>query len=326
MGEVAWMRKRGWHFRRMGSGFLLLSLAIIVSITLNLKFFNSSAISQASILNDDLDGNDEVYMLIWEEKKEKMLNTLIQQYYKEHPQKVLVTGKKGNLERHNKGKSETKKPKKAPKVQTPSLQGPQGNHVVYLTIDDGPSTATAKIDQILTQYHVPATFFLLEPNMKKYPNVLKELAKKGFRLGLHGVTHDKNKFYHSRETVVAEMKTAQKTLQQITGIKTVLIRVPYGSVPYMTPDYRKAEAEAGFIMWDWNIDSRDWAFNDARYVSYTLKQVDQFRHKKESPVILIHDKPETAKYLASLLEALKARHYEFKTIDPNLQPLQFRWH
>jgi len=326
MEKVARMQKRFWRFLWMTSGLILLTMVIVVPITLNLKLLNNSVMAKATILNDDINDYDEGYPLIWDEKKERMLKTLIQNYYKEHPRKVIMTRKKEDDEQHGLETPFKKKPEIATKGQTPSPQSPQGNHTVYLTIDDGPSSATSKIDKILTQYRVPATFFLLEPNMRKYPNVLKDLAKKGFSLGLHGVTHDKNKFYHSRETVVAEMKTAQKTLQQITGIKTVLIRVPYGSVPYMTPDYRQAEVEAGFIMWDWNVDSLDWEFNDARYVSYTLKQVDQFRHKKESLIILIHDRPETAEYLPRLLEALKARHYEFKAIDPNLKPLQFRWH
>jgi len=197
--------------------------------------------------------------------------------------------------------------------------------VVFLTFDDGPSAATPTIVHLLEQYRMNATFFMLEPNMRRFPAAVKAIAEDGFGCGLHGVTHDVHKFYRSPQTAVGEMKTAQSTLKQLTGIHTPLIRVPYGSVPYMTPAERQAEQNAGFIMWDWNVDSHDWDYRDVRFVRETEKQLETMRRKgsRSSPVILLHDRPETAKALPALLEYLKAHGYRTKVIDPSLKPVQF---
>ena len=42
-----------------------------------------------------------------------------------------------------------------------------------------------------------ATFFMLGPNMKEHPEVVKRTHKERFGLALHGVTHDVAKIYSS---------------------------------------------------------------------------------------------------------------------------------
>ncbi|MBJ6360103.1 polysaccharide deacetylase family protein [Paenibacillus sp. GCM10012307] len=110
---------------------------------------------------------------------------------------------------------------------------------IYLTFDDGPSSVSDKILDILDQYKVKATFFMLEPHMRTYPEILKRMVKEGHGVGIHGVTHDKHKFYHSEQTAFDEMIKGQATLESITGIKTELIRSPYGSIPYLLDSYRQ---------------------------------------------------------------------------------------
>jgi peptidoglycan/xylan/chitin deacetylase (PgdA/CDA1 family) len=53
------------------------------------------------------------------------------------------------------------------------------------------------------------------------------------------------------------MDQTRSTLKSITGLDSLLIRTPYGSAPYMTPEYKKAVADHGYLLWDWNVDSRD---------------------------------------------------------------------
>lgn len=268
-----------------------------------------------------VNANDrKAYDLILQVKKKQMLTSVVNEYRKDHPPKVEP--KPPEKTEKVTEKEQAKKP--APPPPVPKKKIPTGKRIVYLTIDDGPSASTATVTRILNQYHVTATFFMLEPNMRRYPTDLKTLAKDGFGLGLHGVTHDKNKFYQSTKTVVSEMKSAQATLQKITGVKTNLIRVPYGSVPYMTVAERQAEVNAGFIMWDWTIDSRDWDYKDHRYVTSTIQQLEKVEANNESAVILIHDLPTTAKYLPQLLDYLKTNHYELRKIDESLAPVQFK--
>lgn len=196
--------------------------------------------------------------------------------------------------------------------------------IAYLTFDDGPTHYLTDILQILAESEVPATFFMLEPSMSAHADVLSRMAEEGHAFGLHGVTHKRKQFYASQESVLGEMNTAQAKLQEITGIKTVLIRTPYGSKPYMTPAYREAVGAAGYKLWDWNVDSKDWFYRDERLVSHTLKQIEVLEKKKVTPVILLHERKETVQFLPQILAYLQSKNYVLKVPDAETEPVQFK--
>jgi peptidoglycan-N-acetylglucosamine deacetylase len=245
--------------------------------------------------------------------KEKQTEAAMKQPTKEEkPEKV-------NKEKPSKGKKKPEKPSK----NTPIESSPKNiDKTVYLTFDDGPAQATTEILNLLSKYNVKATFFMLEPSMKQYPQIVQRVIQEGHKIGFHGVTHDKNKYYLNRQTVVSEMIQGQQILQEITGIFSNIIRTPYGSKPHMTFDYIQAVAQAGFQMWDWNIDSEDWKLTDGTFVQNTIQQINHF--KKEEPiVILLHDRETTAKHLEDLLKYLMNNGYKMDVLNEELQPVQF---
>jgi peptidoglycan/xylan/chitin deacetylase (PgdA/CDA1 family) len=195
--------------------------------------------------------------------------------------------------------------------------------IVYLTIDDGPSRYTSRLLDTLNKYHVKATFFMINGNMNAHKANVKRMIREGHTIGSHSVTHDKNKFYRSPSSALNEMITTRRTILKITGIKSNLMRVPYGSVPYMKQSYRNAVKKQDFIMWDWNVDSLDWKFNNSRYVSNTLSQVKRIEKKRMTPVILIHDRKATVDSLPLLLSNLKKQGYTFAPINKSIKPYQF---
>ncbi|MBS4173146.1 polysaccharide deacetylase family protein [Bacillus sp. FJAT-49736] len=196
--------------------------------------------------------------------------------------------------------------------------------VVYLTFDDGPSTATMQILTLLKKYQAQATFFMLDPNLKKYSSSAKQIVKNGNSVGSHGVTHDIHKVYRSPAAFVQEMKQTEATLKKITGKESHLIRAPYGSVPYMTPDFRKASDAKGFILWDWDIDSDDWKYPNGQFVQKIKTQVDSCSSDRPL-VVLMHDKTTTAKYLEQVLQYFQKKGYKMVAIDESLQPVQFKY-
>ncbi|MFK2824115.1 polysaccharide deacetylase family protein [Bacillus sp. B190/17] len=195
--------------------------------------------------------------------------------------------------------------------------------IVYLTFDDGPAPVTQEILDLLDRYEAKATFFMLEPNMRLYPDAVKEMVKQGHAAGMHGVTHNKNKIYRSSQSVVDEMKTAQHTLEGLTGLKSHLIRTPYGSVPFMTPEYREKVKEAEFKMWDWTIDSLDWKFRSQQYVPYVINQLQRPHDESKPTVILLHEKTTTLQHLEQLLQYLQINHYKTEILNENLPPFDF---
>lgn len=207
-------------------------------------------------------------------------------------------------------------------VPKPLPQDNEVKKIAYLTFDDGPSALTNGLLDVLLEYNAKATFFMLEPRMKQFPDVLKRMLNEGHALGSHSVTHDKKIFYQSKDQVVYEMNLCRDAMKKITGEDSVLIRVPYGSSPHMNAEYKQYVVDNGLVMWDWNVDSRDWAFKNEDYIQYTINQLIALDRKNEVPVILLHDRSQTIKYLPKLLDYL-VQNYELKAIDPSITPTQF---
>ncbi|WP_243291718.1 polysaccharide deacetylase family protein [Bacillus sp. FJAT-47783] len=195
--------------------------------------------------------------------------------------------------------------------------------VIYLTFDDGPFPVSEEILNVLAKHNAKATYFLLEPNMRKYPDIVKRMKEDGHALGLHGVTHDKRKFYRSAKSVLTEMDKAKETLEELTGVTSSLIRTPYGTYPNMKKEYFQAAEKNGYKVWDWNVDSRDWKYRDKRYVKDAISQIEALESQNKSPVVLLHEKVETAKYLDLFLTKLDEKGYTYKTLNEDMTPIHF---
>ena len=61
---------------------------------------------------------------------------------------------------------------------------------VYLTFDDGPiPEATPFILKVLADYGIKATFFMVGDNVRKYPEIFKQVVDAGHRIGNHTFNH-----------------------------------------------------------------------------------------------------------------------------------------
>jgi peptidoglycan/xylan/chitin deacetylase (PgdA/CDA1 family) len=191
---------------------------------------------------------------------------------------------------------------------------------IYLSFDDGPDEYTPLILDTLAKYKIHATFFMLGPHIDKYPGTVKRMINEGNAVGLHGVTHDYKLIYRTPQTVVNEMDSANRSLKKATGFTTDVIRVPYGSVPYMKQDYRDATVKAGYHLWDWNVDSTDSLGADTpTIIKTTIQQIS----KQATPIVLFHDKKATLQSLPAVLDYLVEHNYDFKTIDSTIPPINF---
>ncbi len=194
--------------------------------------------------------------------------------------------------------------------------------IAYITFDDGPSIYTDKILDILNAYDAKATFFMLSNNIQKYPDSVQKLVDHGNAVGLHGVTHDVKKIYKSPSSVVAEMTECNHSLQKAVGFRTDLIRVPYGSKPYMTQRVKDEVVKAGYKMWDWNIDSKDSSRKNVEPITI-LENVKQQVLRQKVPVILLHERKSTVQALPDLLGFLHEKNYILVPINDNVKPVNF---
>lgn len=191
--------------------------------------------------------------------------------------------------------------------------------IAYITIDDGPSKFTNEILDILEENEVKATFFMIDGNMKKYKNEVQRIVSEGHGAGFHSVSHDKEKIYETPNITVEEFNTCKNTFYDITGVWSNLIRLPYGSKPYMPEDSYDILVESGYMIWDWNVDTLDWKSTTDQIVSNVL----YYGRKHEELVLLFHEKEQTLEALSSSIRVLKERGYKILPISENITEKNF---
>lgn len=198
---------------------------------------------------------------------------------------------------------------------------PKNEQVLYLTFDDGPSEYTPELLDLLKAHHMQATFFMLDTEMKRFPEVVCRMVKEGHAVGVHGVSHEKDIFYRGTLSPLKEMEQANATLQDITGEKTYLARTPYGSSPYLTKAQEAALKEHAYIIWDWNIDSRDWSYRNAQKTcANTIKMIKA--SPKEPKVILFHDMKSVIETMHLFMDWMEENHYTSRAITQELEPVK----
>ncbi|MBE4910150.1 polysaccharide deacetylase [Bacillus luteolus] len=196
---------------------------------------------------------------------------------------------------------------------------------IYLTFDDGPTKYTEGILNILLEKNIQATFFLLKSNIDKYPALVSRIHKDGHSIGCHGVTHDLKQFYATPDSPIDEMNQCFESISSIIDHPSNLIRVPFGSYPYMKQEHRDLLSLNGYLMWDWNVDSEDWSNSSGSFVKKNvIEQVSSLSIKNITPVVLLHDKKVTSDILSIMIDELRKQDYTFSKITEDLKPLQFK--
>lgn len=202
------------------------------------------------------------------------------------------------------------------------------NKTVFITFDDGPSSGTSKVLDILRKESVPATFFV---NGKSNPFLTAQLSKivsEGHTLGMHSYTHRYNVIYASMENFLDDFKRNFLYIKNATGAAPQILRFPGGSINiFNIGTYQSLIAEMlrrGFIYYDWNVSA-----GDAIPGATTQSIIDNVLHGVHlcwgPAFVLFHDNGSANlnEALPVILETLKREGYEFKRIDNSVKPPMF---
>ena len=134
----------------------------------------------------------------------------------------------------------------------------RNDKVVSLTFDAAwGDDHTQTLLNILNQYQVKATFFLVSIWVDAYPNWVKTLADSGMEIMNHSSTHP-HLAQLSYSQVQAEVSGCSDKIQAITGVRPTLFRCPYGE--YNNTVIR-AIHDLGVTPIQWDVDSLDWSGN-----------------------------------------------------------------
>lgn len=113
---------------------------------------------------------------------------------------------------------------------------------------------TIAILDILDQYDVKTTFFLVGGWVDKYPDMVREIAARGHEIGNHSNTHPQMSKL-SESAIQKELSDMSDKVQALTGVRPTLFRPPYGD--YNDRVIQVARRE-GYEAVQWSIDSLDW--------------------------------------------------------------------
>lgn len=179
-------------------------------------------------------------------------------------------------------------------VETSELSGQDGSasHKVYLTFDDGPSANTEKILDILDEYDIKATFFVVGNESKTAREALKQIVERGHALGMHSYSHKYSDIYSSEEDFAADFEKLRSYLEEVTGVTSNVYRFPGGSSNTVSEldmrvfiDYLESE---GVCFYDWNISSGD-ASRKLLTVDQIVENATKGIERRGTSVILMHD-------------------------------------
>lgn len=213
--------------------------------------------------------------------------------------------------------------------ETSSEQSETDVRKVYLTFDDGPSTYTGKILDILDEYNVKATFFVVGKTDEASLDSYKRIVEEGHTLGMHSYSHKYGEIYKSVDAYAEDLTKLQEHLYLTTGVWSRFCRFPGGSSNTVSQvdmdnliDYLN---EQGITYFDWNISSGDAAKG---YVSMhsIVDNVMCNIEKHNNCVVLMHDaadKLTTVEALPVIIEQLlDMENTEILAITDDTIPVQ----
>lgn len=202
-----------------------------------------------------------------------------------------------------------------------------GIRKVYLTFDDGPSANTDTILDILDEYGVKATFFVV--GKEGYNDQYKRIVQEGHSLGMHSYSHKYQDIYQSVDAYREDLMKLHTYLYELTGVDSRIVRFPGGSSNTISGvDMQELIgylSEENIVYYDWNVSSGDAAsgyVSAQRIVDNVLNHIDQFR----TAIVLMHDasdKNTTVEALPIIIEKiLESENTVLLPISEDTVPIQ----
>ena len=148
--------------------------------------------------------------------------------------------------------------------------------MIALTYDDGPNEPyTRQVLDLLAEYGVKATFFVIGKWAKQLPAGVKAIAAGGHEIGCHTETHPQLSSL-DMDRRWDEVFEGDETIQEVTAVKPILFRAPFGDAPEGIKD----------IHIGWDIHGGDWA---AKSVVEITHPIFEYLDAHKSGIVLLHD-------------------------------------
>lgn len=198
------------------------------------------------------------------------------------------------------------------------LQGSHHENKVALTFDDAPDPVfTRQILDVLDEYKVEATFFIVGYRAENYPEIVREIDEAQHAIGNHSYNHPYMPDL-TKQAFENQIESTQTILQNLIGYRPRLLRTPYGAI---SERQLKWAVQHDFTVVNWSVDSLDWKSLKANEVSKNILE-----HVEPGSIILQHagggvgeDLTGTVEALPRIISTLREQGYEFVTVPELLE-------
>ena len=190
-----------------------------------------------------------------------------------------------------------------------------GNSIA-LTIDDGPdASVTPQVLELLDRNAVQATFFCIGERAARYPDLCREIVRRGHAVENHSQHHRHHFALMGYSGFMRELQAAQETLTTITGQRPLFFRAPAGlRNPFLDP----VLARLGLQLASWSARGFDTRIGDVERVKSRL-----LRGLRAGAILALHDGnaartsdgiPVILEVLPTVLAAARAADLRFVTL------------
>jgi peptidoglycan/xylan/chitin deacetylase (PgdA/CDA1 family) len=175
---------------------------------------------------------------------------------------------------------------------------------IAITIDDGPDPlVTPQVLDLLDRYQASASFFVIGERAARYPDLAREIVKRGHAVENHSQRHSAFFSFYGPGAFRREIKNAQLSIQEATGDEPLFFRAPAGlRNPFLYP----ALVRLGLRQVTWTRRGFDTMAPDTQRILQRLT-----RNLAPGDILLLHDghsartdsgQPVVLEVLPSLLE------------------------
>ncbi|MBQ9767071.1 MAG: polysaccharide deacetylase family protein [Lachnospiraceae bacterium] len=183
--------------------------------------------------------------------------------------------------------------------------------MIALTFDDGPSSTTSQVLDVLDKYNVKATFFLVGQNINNNTrSILERQNASGHELANHSYTHS-DLTTKSWSEIQNEINQTNNLIKQYTGQTPKFFRPPYISVNSTMYSAIDMAFIQGSMHNDWDGSS-----SSSQIANSVISSA------KDGQIILLHDfngNSATVQALPTIIENLKNQGYQFVTLSQMFQ-------
>jgi peptidoglycan/xylan/chitin deacetylase (PgdA/CDA1 family) len=193
---------------------------------------------------------------------------------------------------------------------------------VAFTFDDGPNDPyTFQLLELLAQFEVRATFFLVGEYVRQRPEIARAVQQAGHLLGNHTMTHP-SLLWESPARVRQELAGCSAIIEDATGAAVQYFRPPFGA---RRPDVLRTAVDLGLTPVMWNITAHDWDATDPVALAGRVQTaLSSNQRRRKGSNLLLHDgshrqlgtdRSVTLAATRMLLESWAGNSLRFVTVD-----------